>query len=312
MPLVGFYGKSGSGKTLSALKFARGLVGPKGRIVLVDSESKRGSIFCDIIENGYQVIDLEPPFSPDRYCAAFEAAEAHSEIVVMDSLTHEWAGEGGVIDMQEAELTRMAGEDYKRRESCKMAAWIRPKAAHKKFIQRLLRAKGGVICCLRGEEKTHMEKGQDGKNQVHTDEFSTPIFDSRFIFEMLINFETLKVDGQGGYVIPVKITHPTIAPLLPRADQQISEAHGKALADWCARPNRAAGKPIDTPEQKEIKDLKRELWRLTAKIHHEDKAALSQYLWDENFMSDTESLDSLEPSRLREIITNLTTHLSQE
>lgn len=234
-PLVGFYGKSGSGKTMSALLFARGLAGPQGRVTLVDSESGRGSIFSDLIPGGYYVLDLDAPFSPDRYAAAFEHAEKNSDVVVFDSMSHEWGGEGGVLDWQDAELDRMAGDNWSKREACKMAAWIKPKMAHKLMVQRLLRSRLPLICCLRGEEKTHIQKG-DGKTKVFTDEFSSPLFDPRFIFEMLVNFETVARDGVGGFVIPRKITHPSVAALLPKDGEQIGVKHGEALARWCAAP----------------------------------------------------------------------------
>lgn len=284
-PLIGMYGKSGSGKTYSALLLARGLAGSSGRVVLVDSESGRGSIFADMIPGGYSVIDIEPPFSPERYQQAIEQAEANADVVVVDSLSHSWQGEGGVIDMQDAELDRMAGDDWKKREACKMAAWIKPKLAHKKFIQRLLRLKCALICCLRGEEKTHVAKDAQGKNRVVTDEFSSPLFDPRFIFELLVNFETIAIDGQGGYTIPRKITHPQIAPLLPRSDEQIGIKHGEAIAKWCAAPS--GGKAVVPDELK----LKRELWQLTQSIHVGSKESLTQWLIDESLISDTETLD---------------------
>lgn len=284
-PLIGMYGKSGSGKTYSALLLARGIVGPSGRVILVDSESGRGRIFADMIPGGYDVIDLDPPFSPARYQQAIELAEANADITVVDSLSHEWSGESGVLDMQEAELDRMAGEDWKKREQCKMAAWIKPKMEHKRFIQRLLWLKCGLICCLRGEEKTHIAKGQDGKSKVITDEFSTPLFDPRFIFELLVNFETVAIDGKGGYVIPRKITHPHIAPLLPKANEQLTIKHGGAIAQWCAAPG---GQSTDV---KAVNALKAELWSLTAEKHVGKKAALLQWLIDEALISDTETLE---------------------
>lgn len=255
--LVGMYGRSSSGKTMSALLYARGIVGDKGRICLVDSEGGRGSIFADLIPGGYNVIEIDAPFSPQRYTEALEEAEKHADIIVVDSLSHEHCSEGGVLDMQEAELTRMAGDDWKKREACKMAAWIKPKYAHKMFIQRLLRCKCALICCLRGEEKTHIEKGQDGKSKVITDQFSTPIFDQRFIYELLLNFELVARNGQGGYAIPRKITHPSIAPLLPGENEQIGIKHGQALAAWCAGTATAKQstpspvKPSATPASKE-------------------------------------------------------------
>ena len=288
--LVGLYGKSGGGKTLTGLFLARGLAGPKGRITLVDTESGRGSIFADIVPGGYQVIEVDAPFSPDAYTAAIELAEKNSDVIVVDSMSHEWSGEGGVLDWQDAELDRMAGDNYSKREACKMAAWIKPKQAHKKFIMRLLRMRCPLICCLRGEEKTHIVKGQNGeKNKVITDEFSSPLFDQRFIFEMLINFECIARKNEstglmeGGFVIPRKITHPSVAPLLPRENEQLGIKFGEALAAWC----NAAVKPaaISTATPNEVESLKKELWKLLQKVIPEitpDKA--NQYLWSKEIL----------------------------
>ena len=302
-PLVGFYGKSGSGKTMSALLLARGLAGPAGRVVLIDSENGRGSIFADMIPGGYGVMDIDAPFSPDRYQQAIATAEKSADVVVVDSMSHEWSGEGGVLDMQDKELDRMAGEDWGKRERCKMAAWIKPKLAHKMMIQRLLRCSTALICCLRGEEKTHSGKDEKGKTVVITDEFSSPLFDQRFIFEMLINFETIAHDGVGGFVIPRKITHPSVAALLPGANQQITIATGEALARWCAAPG-AAQAPLAAKSPAKPKDdlasLKRELWALLKDKHGGDKAALQKWVTDE--LGIDVLLETMEAAGLAEVL----------
>lgn len=325
-PLVGFYGKSSSGKTMSALLFARGLVGPTGKIVMIDSENERGKIFSDIIPGGYSVIDLGEPFTPERYSEAIDVAEKDADVVVIDSFTHEWAGEGGILDMQEAELQRMAGDNYQRRESCKMASWIKPKMAHKKLVGRILRCKCALIVCLRGEEKTHMDK-RNGKNVVITDDFSSPIQDPRFIFEMLVNFETLSRDGVGGYVIPRKVTHPAIKEFLPGQDDQIGEKHGKLIGQWCATPakppEKARTAPVerseppaegpDTPTDR--KSLLLALRAATAPIHGwlegqsepsewvPAKKTMIQWLYDEGVLDPSEeTLDNITDKRLALVI----------
>lgn len=293
IPLVGMYGKSGSGKTMSALLFMRGLIGPKGRLTLIDSESGRGSLFADIPEiGGYKVIDIEPPFSPERYQAALELAQQNSDGIVIDSLTHEHNGEGGVLDMQESELQRMAGDNYSKREACKMAAWIKPKMAHKKFVAYLLRCKIPLICCLRGEEKTHIKKGNDNKTIVSTDEFSTPLFDQRFIFELLLNFETINYDGKGGFVYPTKVTHPSIQALLPKKDEQIGVRHGEALASWCkmaGQPQKAkvnhvdnvpSNKPAAASSSMQV-EFYTKLWVLLKPIRTASDKASQAYQMDE-------------------------------
>lgn len=264
--LVGFYGKSGGGKTMSALLFARGLVGPSGRVVMIDTENKRGSLFADLIPGGYSVLDLGEPFSPERYWEAIETAEKAADVIVVDSMTHEWAGEGGILDMQEAELSRMAGDNWQKRESCKMAAWIRPKMAHKQFVNRLLRSPCHILCCLRGEEKTRMEK-KDGKLTVEKDDFTTCIADPRFIFEMLVNLECYAKDGTGGYCHIRKITHTGTRACLPAADEQIGIKHGQALAAWCAGGSSAAPTKAPASNGNNTKELKTKLWTITHQIH---------------------------------------------
>ena len=305
--LIGVYGRSGGGKTRTALILARGIVGPKGRIVLIDTETGRGKIFADVIMGGYSVIDLDSPFSPERYGEALHLAERSADIVVFDSMTHEWDGEGGVLDLQEQELSRMAGEDYRRREACKMAAWIKPKMAHKRFVQALLRSKLPIICCLRAQEKTHIGKDKSGKTEVYTDEFTSPIYDPRFIFEMLVNMEVYAKDAKGGYVHVTKITHEGLWSCLPKETEQLSYAHGEAIAKWCASPGtKPEGKKDD------LKVLKRELWNLTKPKHNEQAAMLERWLIDEAIISDTENLDSLTVEKLPGIIAKAKEKLNQK
>jgi len=315
IPLVSCFGPSGSGKTMSALLYMRGIVGPKGRITLIDSESGRGSLFADVIPGGYSVLDLDAPFSPDRYFEAFDVAEKSSDGIVIDSMSHAHSGEGGILDMQEEELTRMAGDNYGKREACKLSSWIKPKIAMKRFIGRVLRSKIPLITCLRGEPKTHMVKNDQGKNTVVTDQFSTPIFDSKFIYELLLNLETYSKNGQGGYVIPRKITHPSLASLLPRENEQVGIAHGAALAAWCAGTPATApaaapsADPVSKSDSKPSSGsittdsaLKRQLWDLTGQHHMGSKAKLNQYLIDEMYIAPEESLQTLTEKRLSAVI----------
>lgn len=322
-PLIGLYGKSGGGKTLTALLIARGLVGDRGTITLVDSESGRGSLFADVVPGGYQVIEIDPPFSPDNYTKAIEMAEQNSDVMVVDSLSHEWSSEGGILDMQEHELDRMAGDNFSKREACNMAAWIKPKMAHKKFIQRLLRLRCPLICCLRGEEKTHIQKGQGNeRSKVITDEFSSPLFDPRFIFEMLINFECVARKNQqtglmeGGFVIPRKITHPAVAKILPSEDQQIGIEFGKKLSDWCnstAAPSQGQSTaPAQSSSKKSadpLRQLKTELWRLLTDVRAGDNTLaawnpINEWLWKNNILdaSKGEACPVLSEQRFQEVI----------
>lgn len=324
-PLVGFFGRSGGGKTMSALLFARGLVGPAGRVGMIDTENGRGSIFSDVIPGGYKVLNLDPPFGPERYVDAIDAIEGESDVVVIDSMSHSWDGEGGVLDLQEAELQRMAGDNWQRRETCKMAAWIKPKMAAKRMTQRILRSKGPIICCLRALEKTHIEK-VDGKTVVRTDDFTTPIMDPRFIFEMLLNFECFAKGRVGGFVNVTKITHHDIGEIMPKDGDQIGQKHGELLAAWCnqgtaVKPvNSAAVNGNGAPDQRKI--LLTKLRDMTTGIHgwhrtqgnqawEPAKGRLRQMLWDENLMADTEVPEEMPIDRLAKLVADTEAKLSQ-
>jgi hypothetical protein len=148
--------------------------------------------------------------------------------------------------MQEEELQRMAGDNYSKREACKMAAWIKPKMRHKALIAHILRCNIPLICCLRADEKTHIDK-VDGKTKVSTDDFTTPIYDKRFIFEMLCNLETVNRDGKPGFARVTKWTHPDLLKCLPLDHEQISVKHGEAVARWCAASATAAAPSLRPP-----------------------------------------------------------------
>ena len=144
IPLVGLYSESGCGKTMSALLLARGLAGASGKIVMIDTESRRGSLYADVIPGGYEVLDLDQPFTPSRYIEAVEAAEkAGAQIIVVDSMSHEWEGIGGVCDS--------AGDNETRSGKAGLHNWKTPKLEHAKMVQRLLRSPVPMVCCIRAK-----------------------------------------------------------------------------------------------------------------------------------------------------------------
>lgn len=91
---VGLSAASGFGKTYSSLLLAKGLCkGDLSKVCVIDSEKDSASLYADL--GAYSTINLEAPFSPERYIEAIEAAErAGFEVIIVDSITHEWEGEG--------------------------------------------------------------------------------------------------------------------------------------------------------------------------------------------------------------------------
>jgi hypothetical protein len=224
--LLGVIGQTGSGKTFSAMRIASGIVGKGNRFALIDTESKRALHYADKFD--FDHCELTPPFRPENYADAIRAADkAGYKAIVVDSMSHEWAGEGGILDWQEEELARMAGDDWKKREACKMAAWIKPKMAHKQMVQRLLQVRSHLILCFRAEDKVKMEKDDRGKIQIVPAGIQ-PICSKEMPYELMASF--LLTSDRPGYPQPLKLQeqHKPMFPL----NNPLSEESGHLISEW--------------------------------------------------------------------------------
>lgn len=168
--VIGIAGVSGDGKTYTALLIARGMVSKASEIGFLDTENKRGSLYADILDGQFMIGDLYPPFSPTRYAEAIKQfQDAGVKVLVIDSVTHEWEGDGGCDDI--ANLPLQQGK--------KMANWIGAKREHKKFMNVLLQSDMDIICCIRAREKT------DFSNPTMPKSLGVlPICEKNFMFEM--------------------------------------------------------------------------------------------------------------------------------
>lgn len=248
--LIGLAGGTGSGKTYSAMRMASGIAGAMSkRFAVIDTEAGRARHYADQFKFDHG--DLRPPFTPRAYADAIHAADdAGYPVIVVDSMSHEWAGEGGVLEMHEDELYRMAKDDYARREACKMAAWIKPKQDHKKMVQRLLQIRSVLILCFRAEEKVEMVKGSDGKMKIVPKQSLVgvngwiPICEKNLPFELTASF-LLTADAPG-MPKPIKLQeqHKPMFPL----NQPLDEKSGQRIAAWAAGAD--APKAADPPGAK--------------------------------------------------------------
>jgi hypothetical protein len=147
--IIVYYGESGCGKTLSAIKTARGLVGPNGRFAVLDTENERALVYAKEA-GGWLHANLTPPFTPDRYIQSIKTAEdAGFECLVIDSGSHEWEGLGGILEMADGNGQRG------------LVKWAGPKAAHKRYVQALLQTRMHLIICLRAKEKVRQLTAAD-------------------------------------------------------------------------------------------------------------------------------------------------------
>jgi hypothetical protein len=225
--LIGLAGASGSGKTYTAMRLAKGIAGDTP-FAVIDTEAGRAKHYADLFRFDHG--DLRPPFEPKAYADAITSADtAGYPVIIIDSCSHEHAGTGGLLDMQEAEYQRMGS-----REAVKMASWIRPKGEHRRMVSRLLQVRAHLILCFRAEEKIEMVRGEGGKMEVRKKQTTTgldgwvPICEKNLPYELTASF--LLMASRPGVPVPIKLQeqHRALFPL----DQPITEESGRKLAEW--------------------------------------------------------------------------------
>ncbi len=225
-PAIAIAGPSGCGKTESAMRLARGYCGPGVPFAVLDTEEKR-ALYKKERYQPWDWVDFQPPFSPERYVQALESVK-HYKAVIVDSGSHEYAGEGGLQDIQEATLERMAKGNEARMEALSGPAWKDAKMRHKRvFMSYLIRYPTLLIVCLRAEPKVKFVK-VDGRTQI-VDAGYQPICEKMFMYEMLVGCKM--APDQAGVPEHIKQLEKELEPIfLP--GKQIDESTGERLAVW--------------------------------------------------------------------------------
>jgi hypothetical protein len=243
--LFGIAGASGSGKTFSALTLASGLVSDAGKVAVIDTEAGRALHYApapgqkaDAAKGTFDFLhlDFQPPFTPERYIEAIRAAEdAGATVIVIDSMSHEWNGEGGCSDIQMAEAERMSMKDGQvqqwKVEAMTAPAWKKPKQRHARMMARLIQTRTHLIFCLRAQEKIKIVKKADGKGTEIVPVGFQPLCEKNFPFElsgsMTLHPET---PGQPRYDLPCKLNAELRG--IFKEGQCIGADAGKSLRLW--------------------------------------------------------------------------------
>jgi ABC-type dipeptide/oligopeptide/nickel transport system ATPase subunit len=249
---IGLVGPSSSGKTMSALRLATGIqsvVG--GDIHLIDTENRRATHYASMYK--FKHVQFDPPYSSLDYAEALrQSVAAGAKTIIIDSASHEHESDGGMIDFQEKELTRMAGDDYAKRERMAMLAWAKPKAARRKFLRQVIGSNANIIMLFRAKHISKPIKGPDGKTKI-VDMGFVPIAGEEFVFEMQLSalllpgcqgIPTWKPDNPGEKMA-VKL--PVQFKDMIRDGEAITEDLGMRLATW------AKGDAPKAPESAPVK-----------------------------------------------------------
>lgn len=239
--LLGVAGGTGSGKTLSALLLARGIADGQP-FAFVDTENGRGLHYADAFPE-MQHGDLKAPFRPERYTEVIADGIAHladvpkaQRVVVIDSFSHEWTGDGGCLDW----VDEITGGDAKK----KGTAWATVKPAHRRMMTKLLALEAHLVVCLRAEYGKVDIIRTNGKTEFVPKktlpggslDYWYPESEKAFPYELTASF--LVVADAPGVPRPIKLNeqHKPFVPL----DQPLTEETGRALAAWAAG---SAGEP---------------------------------------------------------------------
>lgn len=230
---------SGGGKTFSALRLATGMQQVfGGDINLVDTEKRRALHYASDFK--FVHTPFEPPYSPGDYSEVLHHVhQLKPGVVIIDQLSYEHDGLGGVLEMHEAELDRMAGNDWGKREKCKMAAWIRPKQDRRRLINELVQigADFAIIMLFRAKETAKPVKDAGGRTVIEDQGFM-PIAAGEFLFEATAScvlypgsngVPTWQTEFKGEKLymkLPVQF-RDILAP-----GKQLSEDMGRRLAEW--------------------------------------------------------------------------------
>lgn len=222
--VIGFAGISGSGKTRTAIEFAYGLANYDAtKIGFIDTENRRGSLYADVLKTHathptdaeFWIADLEPPFTPERCAGAIKEAQSLGvEVLVFDSVTHEYEGTGGVLEIREP----LPGQKGKRDNIAK--------ERHKKFMNVLLQSNVHVVPCIRAREKVIIEK-KNGET-VYIPQGIQPVQEKNFMFEMTAS---MMMFDEGKFQQVMKCPGE-LRPMLGRLEGYITSADGKAIRDW--------------------------------------------------------------------------------
>jgi hypothetical protein len=227
---IGVSAPSGGGKTYSALLMASGMT-DWNKIAVIDTENGRGDIYSDL--GDYNIITLEAPFSPERYIEAIKSCEeAGMEVIIIDSISHEWEGQGGCLEINES----LANAKYRGNT---WSAWNETTPRHRKFIEAIISSTAHVITTVRNKVDTIMTEDKKVK-KVGIKEITREGFE----YEITVNFN---IDRDTHKALPSKDN----TRLFEGKDPFVITAEtGKALIDWMK-----SGKKVK-PVKKEVEVTK--------------------------------------------------------
>lgn len=270
--LFAIAGPSGSGKTYSALLLASGIAGKNGKIAVIDTEAGRALQYAP--KNGGQAnmaegtfnflhLDFTPPFTPERYVEAIQTCEqAGATVIVIDSMSHEYNGEGGLVEMADEIALKKSTDKNGKTDFAKLArisalSWAEPKKRHKRMMAKLIQVRSHIIFCLRAEDKIKINRKEKGAAEIVPAGFQ-PICEKGFMFEMTASM-TMNPENPGcpDYELDHKLNND-MRKIFPMG-KKLTLEQGALLKQWAE--SASAGQHRDaTPTPKDAENRLQEFF----------------------------------------------------
>lgn len=209
---LGLSGASGFGKTYSALLLAYGITNDWNKIAIIDTENNSATLYSHL--GDFNVLSLNEPYSPERYIKAIEVCEKEEiEVIIIDSITHEWSGKGGCLELHE----QLGG---------RFQDWAKITPRHQAFIDKILNSNCHIITTVRRKTDYSLDKDGNGKTKVMklgTKEITREGFE----YELTVNFELINDNHL------VTASKDRTGLFSGKPEFIISSYTGKKLIEWC-------------------------------------------------------------------------------
>ncbi len=263
---LGLSGASGTGKTYTALRVARGMAeataGKGAPIGYVDTENRRAlhyrAAFPEMCHFDFTALDDSGKvigFAPERWMAALDAAEAAGlPVVILDSFSAAWEGVGGVLDLHAQALDRLTRGDDSKKDARSQLAWAEVKPRYRRLIDRIVRANTNIIICTRAKPVMQDFKTKQNARPTKTRRADVPwdvAGDGDLMYEMTAMM-MLDPAAPGCPVHQIKCADQFRSLFDP--SRPMSEDTGRIMAEWAK--NQDAGQ-----REKQAMDKARDIAR---------------------------------------------------
>lgn len=213
---------SGAGKTYSNLRLAKGMAqelskatGKEERIAFIETEARRSTYYAD--EFDFDILEIKAPFTPEKFVEAIDMAiDEDYKILVIDSLSHEWSGKGGILEIH----SNMPGNSY--------TNWSKVTPRHDKFVDKIIDSPIHIFATVRGKDKYVLEE-VDGKQVPRKVGLGYQQRDDlEYLFTVAFNLE----QGNHNFTTVKDNTH-----LFEDRYEMLTEKDGEALYKWATGGN---------------------------------------------------------------------------